>query len=83
MKKLYDFLNIAIWSFAGVFLGSSVYTWWDYKTRPGLYAIQPVPWYFSIQTRAVLTAVFIAVFLLLRWMIRRRMKKAERKEGEG
>ena len=36
MKKLYDLLGIAAWSFVGVFLGSSIYTFYDYKTRPGL-----------------------------------------------
>lgn len=75
MKKLYDFLGIAIWSFAGVFLGGSFYTWWDYKTRPGLYAMRSAPWYLGIQMGAVFTAAFVALFLLLRWAIRRRMGK--------
>lgn len=75
MKKLYDFLGIAIWSFSGAFLGRSIYTWWDYKTRPGLYAMQSVPWYSGIQVGAVFTAAFVVLFLLLRWTIRRRMGK--------
>ena len=28
MKKLYDLLGIAAWSFVGVFLGSSIYTFY-------------------------------------------------------
>lgn len=75
MKKLYDFLNIAVWSCIGVFLGSSIYTWWDYNARPGLYAMQSAPWYLSIQMRGAFTAAVVAALLLARWILRRRMNR--------
>lgn len=75
MKKLYDFLWIAVCSCVGVFIGSSAYTFWDYRAHPGLYAMQSTPWYLSIQTRAVFTAVAVAVLLLLRWLVRQRINK--------
>ena len=36
MKKLYHILRIVLWSTVGVFIGTSIYTWHDYRTRPGL-----------------------------------------------
>lgn len=74
MKQVYNFLNIVIWSFVGVFFGSSAYTFWHYKTYPELYAMQSAPWYLAIQIRAVVTVVVVAALLLARWAIRRRMK---------
>lgn len=73
MRKLYDLLGIAVWSFVGVFLGSSIYTFYDYKTHPGLYAMQSAPWYLSIQVRAVFTLALVAAALLLRWYLRKKM----------
>ena len=35
MKKLYDFLWIAVCSCVGVFIGSSAYTFWDYRAQIG------------------------------------------------
>ncbi len=75
MKKLYDFLWIAVCSCVGVFIGSSAYTFWDYRAHPGLYAMQSAPWYLSIQTRAVFTVAAVAVLLLLRWFVRQRINK--------
>ena len=75
MKKLYDFLWISVCSCVGGFIGSSAYTFWDYRAHPGLYAMQSAPWYLSIQTRAVFTAAAVAVLLLLRWLVRQRIDK--------
>jgi len=80
MRKLYDFLGIAVWSFVGVFLGSSIYTFYDYKTHPGLYAMQSAPWYLSIQVRAVFTLALVAAVLLLRWYLRKKMDQGDRDE---
>ncbi len=79
MKKLYDFLGIAVWSFVGVFLGSSIYTFYDYKTHPGLYAMQSAPWYLSIQVRAVFTLALVAAVLVLRWYLRKKMDQGGRR----
>ena len=43
MKKLYGFLRILLWCFIGVFLGSSLYQYLDYKAHPGLYEMQSAP----------------------------------------
>lgn len=80
MRKLYDFLGIAVWSFVGVFLGSSIYTFYDYKTHPGLYAMQSAPWYLSIQVRSVFTLALVAAALLLRWYLRKKMDQGGKDE---
>lgn len=40
LKKLNHILNIIIGSFVGIFIGHGIYVIWDYKTYPGLYAMQ-------------------------------------------
>ena len=47
-------------SVVGVFIGYSVYSVWDYKTHPGLYAMQSAPWY----TTLLIYVGFAAVLLL-------------------
>ncbi len=46
--KINNFLNCLIGAFIGVFLARSVYTYWDYKTHPELYAVSSAPWYTTI-----------------------------------
>lgn len=75
MKTLYDLVNIAILSAVGVFIGSSVSTWLDYRANPGLYAMWSAPWYSRIVTYGVFTAVSVAILLLLRWIIRKKLEK--------
>ncbi len=60
MKQLAQALRIAMGSFVGVFLGSSVYQYIHWKTHPGLYAMQSAPWYAGILRGAVFTAVSLA-----------------------
>lgn len=74
MKKLYHILRIVLWSTVGVFIGTSIYTWHDYRTRPGLYAMQSAPWYLRIQVNAVYSVVTVAVILFLMWIIRKNQK---------
>ena len=47
-KKLYTVLKAVFWCVIGAFLGSTIYTCWDYHARPGLYALTSAPWYTSI-----------------------------------
>ena len=69
MKKLYAILNAAFWCFIGVFLGVSLYTCWDYRAHPGLYALQSAPWYLSIQIHAVFTVVVCGMLALVFWFL--------------
>lgn len=71
MKTLRNILWIVLWSFVGVFIGSSIYRYYDYKTKPGLYEMQAAPWYLGIETHAIFTAVIAAVLLVAIWLIRK------------
>ena len=55
MKKLYQILRTAIWCVVGVFAGTSVYQYIDYRQHPGLYALTSAPWYTSIQISGIFT----------------------------
>ena len=68
MKKLYGFLRILLWCFIGVFLGSSLYQYLDYKAHPG------APWYTAIQIRGLFTIVLVVITLAVMAIIRKKMK---------
>ncbi len=59
----------------GVFLGRSIYTYYDYTAHSGLYETWSAPWYTGILRDGVIAAVLIAGMLAVRWGIRRRMRK--------
>ncbi len=74
MKKLYDILRIMLWCSIGVFIGSSLYRYYDYQTHLELYAMQSAPWYLSIQIRGIFTAVLVAVIRVAMWIIKKKRK---------
>ena len=43
MKKLYQILRTAIWCVVGVFFGTSIYQYIDYRQRSDLYAFTLAP----------------------------------------
>lgn len=67
-------LRIMLWSFIGVFIGSSLFKWYDYKMHPGLYAMQSAPWYLSIEINAIFTVIVVIVILIIMWMIRKKYR---------
>lgn len=74
MKKLYDFLRILLWCFIGVFLGSSLFQYLDYKAHPDLYEIQSAPWYTAIQIRGLFALVLVVITLAVMAILRKKMK---------
>lgn len=75
MKRFYGILRIVMWSVIGVFIGGSLYKWYDYKTHPDLYAMQSAPWYLGIVTGAVITMAAVTILLIMMGLIRKRIKK--------
>ena len=73
LKKTYQFLKIALWSCIGVFIGSSIFKYYDYKTHPGLYAMNSAPWYVSIEVYAAFTGITVFVILVALWFIRKKI----------
>ena len=74
MKKLYQILRTAIWCVVGVFFGTSIYQYIDYRQRSDLYAFTSAPWYTSIQIGAVFTVVVVLILLLAMRIVKRKMK---------
>ena len=74
MKKLYQILRIAILCVVGVFAGTSIHQYIDYRQRPGLYALTSAPWYTSIQIDAIFTAAVVLLLLLAMQIVKRKMK---------
>ncbi len=74
MKKLYQILKIACYSFIGVFIGSSIYQYYDYKTHTALYELQPAPWYLTIEIRGIFTGIVVVMILIAMWIVKKRIK---------
>lgn len=75
LEKLNYILNIVIGSLIGVFIGQSLYDFWDYRARPGLYAMQSAPWYTSIFVRGIFTIAVLIVAVIIKLVVRSRLKK--------
>ena len=74
MNKLYNLLKIIMWCFVGVFIGSTIYKCYDYKTYPDLHAAQSAPWYLGIEIQGVFTAIIVILILIAMWAIRKKSK---------
>lgn len=74
-KKVNFILNTIIGSFIGVFIGNGIYVFWDFKTHPDLYAAQSAPWYTSILSFGIITAVVLAAAIILKLIIRHKPKQ--------
>lgn len=70
-EKLHLILNTLMGSMIGVCLGHGLYVLWDYKTHPGLYAMQSAPWYTSILTYSLFTVVGVGIVLLIKLFLRK------------
>ena len=75
MKNLNTVLNTVISAFAGVFIGHGVYVFWNYKTRPELYAMQSAPWYTSIFVDGAFTVAVLLICFLIKAIIKHKQKK--------
>lgn len=74
MKRVYNILKIVLWVSVGVFVGSSIYKYYDYKTHLDLYAMTSAPWYLSIEINALFTLIIIVVVSGLMWIVKKKMK---------
>ena len=75
MKRLYAIMKIFLGCSIGVFLGSCIYRYLDFKARPDLYAMQSVPWYLGLEIQGLFTAALAFVLLAAMWLVRKNMDK--------
>ena len=76
-RKINNVLTIIMGSSVGVWLGHGIYVYWDYRTRPGLYAMQSAPWYTGIIVYGAVMLVTLAVCAAIKIVIRKKYKKAD------
>lgn len=75
MKRWYRTLKILLGCSIGVLLGSGIYRYFDFKSRPELYAMQPAPWYQPLILQGLFTAGAAAVLLLMIRLLKNKDKK--------
>lgn len=73
-KKLNSGLNCLMGCVLVVLIGTTLYTYWDYRARPGLYISYSAPWYTGPLLHAAVTAAVIAAALLIKLAIRKKLK---------
>jgi hypothetical protein len=66
-------LNIIIGSSVGVFIGHSIYKYFDYRKRPNLNELQSAPWYTSIQIYGLATGIVILIAIILKFLIKKKL----------
>ena len=80
--KLNSFLNCVIGAFIGVFIAESISTYWDFKTHPPqIYEVTSAPWYTSIILFGIITLTIILVALVMKFIIRKEIRKNEKKNN--
>lgn len=74
MKKINTILNTIMGAFSGVFVGHGIYTVWDFKTHPELYAMQSAPWYTSIVVYGICTLVIVMICIVAKIFIKNKFE---------
>ena len=74
LQKVNRLLTILMFSLLGVFLGYSIYTCTDYRTRPGLYALYSAPWYTQLLIYGACVLVLLVILLAAKLVIRHLLK---------
>ncbi|MCO7117118.1 hypothetical protein NIA13_00950 [Oscillibacter valericigenes] len=75
MKRLYATLKLFLGCSIGIFLGRCIYLYFDFKARPDLYAMQPVPWYQGLKVQGLVTAGIAVIVLAAMWLVRKNIDK--------
>lgn len=59
----------------GIFIGHSIYQYWDFKSNPDMYVSQSAPCYTSIMLWGAVTVIVLAVAVMIKAIIRRKFGK--------
>lgn len=73
LNKINSFLNTLMGSCIGVFIGHSIYSFWDFKTHPGLYAMCSAPWYTGIWVYGIFTLLVLISVTVVKLIIRNKI----------
>ena len=70
LKKANRLLTILMYSLIGVFLGYSIYTYADYRARPGLYALYSAPWYTPLLLYGACVLILLALLFAAKLLLK-------------
>lgn len=73
LKRINALINIVIGVSIGVFIGYGVYSFWDFKSHPELYAMQSAPWYTRLILWGAVTIGIVAIAAIIKLIIRKRI----------
>lgn len=71
MKRANQILNTVIGVCVGIWIGHGLYTFWDFKSHPNVYAVQSAPWYTSVILYGVITAIVVATAFVIKWILKK------------
>ena len=74
MKKAENFLNNLAGGIIGVFIGYCIYSFWDFKTNPQLYATMSAPWYTGIILYGIVALIAVLIILAVKFIIGKKYK---------
>ena len=78
LQKVNRLLTILIYSLIGVYIGCCIYTYADYRARPGLYELYSAPWYTQLLVCGACVLVLLAVLFAAKLVIRHLYAKRQR-----
>lgn len=73
LKRVNELINIVIGVSIGVFIGYGLYSFWDFKSHPELYAMQSAPWYTRLILWGAVTIGIVAIAAIIKLIIRKRI----------
>ncbi|MDD3403544.1 MAG: hypothetical protein PHQ72_09345 [Hespellia sp.] len=74
LKKVNNFMNILMGCSIGVFIGSAIFKYLDYKKYPDLYVVQSAPWYLSIQINGIALICALIICVVIKVIIKKKQK---------
>lgn len=72
MRKLEQFLCVAMWVIGGVYAGYVVFKTAGHTLHPERYPLQAAPWYLDLLISGVFTVVIIVVLFAVRELLKTR-----------
>ena len=74
-NRVNQILNTIICCSVGIFIGHGLTVFTDYRKYHDLYTMQSAPWYSSILTYGIFTAVIVAIALMIKAVIAHKKPK--------
>lgn len=77
LKKVNSSLTFFMWFCLWSNLGRLVWTYYDFRAHPNLYAMRSAPWYLSCVLYALITLVLLIPVVIAKLIIRRKLNNEQ------